>query len=157
MAVDTPSDAERRTIPPFLNKTMAWLLGSPLHGLMSKQLMLLTYTGRKSGKSYTIPVGYTRSGNDVLIFTHYVNGWWKNMRESVPVTLHIQGRDVSGTAQAVVEDKQEIIDELSAYITRNPRLGRIFNVTVGPDKRPTSASVQEAAEKYVLLVRVHLN
>jgi hypothetical protein len=34
------------------------LLRSPLHGLASGRLALITYTGRHSGRRYTIPVGY---------------------------------------------------------------------------------------------------
>jgi len=41
-----------------LNPLMRALLRSPLHGLLSGMLMLLSYTGRKSGKVYTIPIGY---------------------------------------------------------------------------------------------------
>ncbi len=35
-----------------LNKIPAALLRSPLHGLMSKRFLLLTFNGRKSGKRY---------------------------------------------------------------------------------------------------------
>ena len=38
-----------------MNPIMKGLLRSPLHGLMSGSLMLITYAGRKTGKPYTIP------------------------------------------------------------------------------------------------------
>ncbi len=41
-----------------LNPLMRALLRSPFHGLLSGMLMLLSYTGRKSGRTYTIPIGY---------------------------------------------------------------------------------------------------
>ena len=41
----------------LLNPLLAALLRSPLHRLASKNLMLLTVTGRKSGRTYTLPVG----------------------------------------------------------------------------------------------------
>jgi hypothetical protein len=37
---------------------MKALLRSPLHRLLDGTLVLLTYTGRKTGKQYTIPIGY---------------------------------------------------------------------------------------------------
>jgi hypothetical protein len=40
------------------NDFMSWFLRSPLHGLLSNGMMLLTVTGRKTGKKYTTPVGY---------------------------------------------------------------------------------------------------
>jgi hypothetical protein len=41
------------------------LLRSPFHGWLSDNVLLLTYTGRKSGKRYTIPVAYGRVGDVV--------------------------------------------------------------------------------------------
>jgi hypothetical protein len=41
-----------------MNPFMKGLLRSPLHRLLSGTLMLLTYTGRKTGKQYTIPIDY---------------------------------------------------------------------------------------------------
>jgi hypothetical protein len=38
------------------NPIVIWLLRSPLHSLMDKSTILVTITGRKSGKIYTVPV-----------------------------------------------------------------------------------------------------
>lgn len=40
------------------NRLVRPLLASRLHGVLSRFLMLLTCTGRKSGRRITIPVGY---------------------------------------------------------------------------------------------------
>ena len=42
----------------WFNPIMRWLVSSPLHFLVSQSLMLMTYQGCKSGKSYTIPMNY---------------------------------------------------------------------------------------------------
>ena len=58
---DTPS------IPPIVNKTMKLILRSPMHGVVSKSMLLISFTGRKSGKTYTTPVGLLagrRPGDD---------------------------------------------------------------------------------------------
>jgi len=44
----------------IMNPLMKALLYSPLHGEVSKSLMLLSFTGRKSGMKFTPPVGYLR-------------------------------------------------------------------------------------------------
>src|SRR5262249_17743027 len=44
-----------------INPVIRALLRSPVHGLMSKSLMLITFTGRKSGRRYTTPVRYVVS------------------------------------------------------------------------------------------------
>lgn len=47
----------------WYNLFTRWLLRSPLQSMISKNFMLITYTGRKSGKVYDTPVNYARDGN----------------------------------------------------------------------------------------------
>lgn len=42
----------------FMNPLMRGLPRPRCHRLLSGQLMLLEYTGRTSGDTYTIPIGY---------------------------------------------------------------------------------------------------
>jgi hypothetical protein len=42
----------------MINPVVIPLLKSPLHGLMSADVMLVTLTGRRSGRTYTRPVSY---------------------------------------------------------------------------------------------------
>ena len=53
-AAAAPSQMDVRVLNPVVKA----LLGSPLHGLLSHDLMVLSFSGRKSGKQYAIPVGY---------------------------------------------------------------------------------------------------
>jgi hypothetical protein len=41
-----------------MNPIMKGLLRSPLHRILSGSLMLLAYTGCKTDKQYTMPIGY---------------------------------------------------------------------------------------------------
>ncbi len=43
---------------------------SPLHFLVSKSIMLITFTGRKTGNRYTTPISYLPEGDTVTVFTH---------------------------------------------------------------------------------------
>ena len=96
------------------NPVVAGILRSRLHSLLSRRLMLLTYTGRKSGRAYTIPVGYTQDGNDLVVFTYYP--WWRNLRGSLPVTLRLQGQIARGRAE-VVEDSVAVLAEVERLVT----------------------------------------
>ena len=62
------------TIPPIVNSTMKFVLRSPVHGMVSKTILLITFTGRKSGKTYSTPVSYSQTGDQVAIFTHASGG-----------------------------------------------------------------------------------
>ncbi|HUR07574.1 MAG TPA: hypothetical protein VM347_33875 [Nonomuraea sp.] len=59
----SPTDTARGKQPPVAlfraaNRLVRPLLASRLHGILSRFLMLLTYTARKSGRRITVPVGY---------------------------------------------------------------------------------------------------
>ena len=79
-AITTPNHTDRppardeaaKPIAPLwlfkaINPIMKGLLRSPLHRLLSGTLMLLTYTGRKTGTPYTIPIGYFVWDTDELM------------------------------------------------------------------------------------------
>lgn len=88
---------------PIVNPTIAAILRSPLHRLMSNALMLLSFQGRKSGKRYTIPVGYLRQGQRLYIFSHA--GWWKNL-PGQQVTVRLCGRELRGTVRRLEEPSE---------------------------------------------------
>lgn len=144
---DTP------TIPPWLNRTMRFLLRSPAHGLVSKSVLLITFTGRKSGKTYTTPVDYSQDGDLVSIFTHAA--WWKNLSGGAPVTLRLRGRDVRGHAEPVADDKQAVAAGLTAHLRKVPSDARYYDVTLDSDGEPDPAAVDKAAQS-VVMVRVRL-
>lgn len=48
---------------------MERLLRSPFHGVVSNSLMLVTFTGCKTGNEYTTPVGYRQEGDTLTVFT----------------------------------------------------------------------------------------
>ena len=129
------------------------MLRSPLHGLMSKFIMLLSYRGRKSGKLYTIPVGYMQQGKTVTLFTDH--DWWKNLQNHETVTLRIQGRDYQGTTEVVHNQPDIIAPELMTFVRKNSNAARAYGITLDAAKQPDPDSVQRSAQRFTL-VRVHL-
>ena len=79
------------TPPAWFNKAIIWMLRSPLHALVGKDMMLITVSGRKTGKQYTIPVSYARDGDLVICSADRSRGWWKNVRSGDTVTLQLDG------------------------------------------------------------------
>ena len=145
--------SETPTIPPFVNAMMKMALRSPAHGLVSNAVLLITFTGRKSGKAYTTPVSYSQAGDRVTIFTHAA--WWKNLGGGAPVTLRLRGRDRQGLAEAVATDKQAIAAGLAEHLRRVPSDARYYKVTVDEDGVPNPADVEKAAQT-VVMIRVQL-
>ncbi|MCC7447194.1 MAG: nitroreductase family deazaflavin-dependent oxidoreductase [Anaerolineae bacterium] len=82
------------------NWFVRWLLLSPLHGLLSKHVMLVTVTGRKSGIPYTTPVEYARDGNTIYATSTTERTWWRNLHGGQPVQVRIAARNFDGTGDA---------------------------------------------------------
>ncbi len=137
------------TIPPIVNSTMKFVLRSPLHGMVSKSILLITFTGRKSGKTYTTPVSYSQSGDQVTIFTHA--NWWKNLRSGTPVTLRIQGRDLQGLPEPVAEDKRAVAAGLAAHLRKVPSDAQYYGVTFDEQKNPKPEEVEKGAQNVVMI------
>jgi len=103
----------------LLNPLVRWLLRSPLHGLMSKETLLITFTGRKSGRSYTTPVSYVRDGDLVRLFTPFP--WWRNLVTHPDVTVVLDGAERRGTAQIERDDRPRVLAAIGAFLERVPR------------------------------------
>lgn len=137
----TTTGAPRRP-PAFMNKLIGVLLRTPLHGVLSKDLMLLTFTGRKSGAAITTPVTYTHSGERLLVFTS--SPWWKNLRGGAPVTLRLRGQDVRAAAE-VAEDTATVLRETRAYLARKGlKNARMIGLELDPTREPAEAELLNA-------------
>ncbi len=145
--------SETPSVPPIVNKAMKFVLRSPVHGMVSKTVLLISFAGRKSGKTYTTPVSYSQDGDQVHIFTHA--RWWKNLRSETPVTVRMRGRELQGLAEPVAEDKQAIAAGLSAHLRKVPSDARYYGVTFDDRGNPSAEEVAKAVQT-VVMVRIRL-
>ncbi len=128
------------------NAMVGGVLRSPLHRVMSRSLMLLTFQGRRTGKEYTIPVAYARYGPDELVV---VAGrpegktWWTNMRGPLPVRVRLGGRVLPGYARLV--QGEEALSRLTAYLEKLPRAARSLEMTPDSEGRFSADDVARLA------------
>ena len=146
---------ENAGIPGWLNAVMTFILRTPLlNRLVSGKIMLITFTGRKSGKTYTTPVSYLKETDTVTLFTH--SPWWKNLAEGAPVVVRIKGKNLTGTATAVPDDKEATAAVLDRHLRNNRMDAKYYSVTYDESGNPNPDQVRAAAENAVM-VRVKLN
>jgi len=85
---------------PLFNAPVVALTRSPRwRRLVSGNITMLTYTGRRSGHTVSLPVGYQRRGNEVTIGVNMPDAktWWRNfLGDGAPLTLELDGREVPG-------------------------------------------------------------
>ncbi len=145
--------SEKPSVPPILNKTMKFILRSPLHRMISKYLLLITFTGCKSGKTYTAPVSYSQEDDQVIIFSHA--NWWKNLRGGAPVSLRLRGRELQAVAEPVTEDKQAVAAALTTHLRKSPYDAKFYDVTMDENGNPIAKDVAQAVQT-VTMIRVRL-
>src|SRR3712207_33175 len=108
-----------------INLVLMVILRSPLHRFLSKHVLLITYRGRTSGTVYTIPVTYQRQDSGLGIVSMRHDHWWRNLRGGAPVTLHVQGREVTAQGR-VIEGVPDVACQLMTYLQHAPTVAKIL-------------------------------
>jgi hypothetical protein len=151
----TFSTISRRTPPQRLitlvNPLVRGLLASPLHGAVDSALITLHVTGRRTGRRYAIPVGYTELDGHLLVVTQH--RWRANLRG---------GRDVAVTRSGRLRSMHAELDEQPASVATtlcmiSDRIGwkatrRLTGLETPDGRPPTPAELEEAARTYDLAV-----
>ena len=129
---------------------LRWLLRSPLHPLLSRSLVILSYQGRKTGRWRSLPCMYARDGQDLYVVPGQPERkvWWRNLCQPTPVRLRLQGRDLEGTATAS-SDPQTVAAGLRRYLARFPKTAKPLRVRL--DRNGTVT-----ASRPLVVVSVHL-
>jgi hypothetical protein len=140
-----------------LSPAVVRVLRSPLHPLLSWGLVLVTVTGRRTGRVYTIPVGYRRDGTTIVVLVSRARRkqWWRNYIEPRPIELCLRGRTVHGTASVVSPASRAFHDAIDGTLRRLPRLGSQFGIRYDPQRGLTDAQARAVAED-AAVVRIDL-
>ena len=102
----------------ILNPILIAILRGPLHGLLGGNLLALTYTGKKSGRSYTLVANYFRGSGQVLIIPAMPEQktWWRNLVGGAAVDLTLAGgliRQANAQALQMPADAGQILPALA--------------------------------------------
>ena len=111
------------------NDFMSWMLRSPLHGILSDGMLLLTVTGRKTGKQYTTPVGYYREAGYLWVITSRDRTWWKNLRGGAEVSLLLKRKPVKAIAEPDLDEKA-VETRMYEYVKHVPQAAKPLGIRV---------------------------
>lgn len=113
-----------------MNPVILPLLNSPLHYLLSSRLVVLKFKGRKSGKEFTTPVGYTQFKDHIIItLTETRNRqWWRNFREAWPMEIKHKGKWQYGEAIFINIDSDEYISWFERIFNKDAFMPKIFKI-----------------------------
>jgi hypothetical protein len=98
---------------PLLNAPVAAITASPRFGAaLRRNIALVTYTGRRSGRTFSIPVAYRRRGDttiDIAANLPDAKTWWRNfLGDGAPVTVTLFGGARAGHGVAHRDDKGRV-------------------------------------------------
>ena len=114
--------------PEWANSMMKWAVTTPgIQAMVGKGVALLRFTGRRTGNSYTIPVGYHREDDLVTVVTKRMRVWWHNFETPAEVGLRLAGREYTGKAEAQVGDA-ESLEFMLDYLEKRPVDAKAFGL-----------------------------
>lgn len=127
---------------------LGWLVG--------RIVLLLTTTGRKSGKKRVTPLQYEEiDGSYYLGAARGVKAdWLRNLQANPQVEIRVGTKRFQGCAE-VITDPVRFADFMEVRLARHPRMiGLILEKAHGLPRRPSRAQLESlAANEAVVIVR----
>ena len=160
----TENDTEDRYVetrgPPIpdvaydvINPVMSRLLQSPLHSLVSDSIMLLTFTGSKTGEEYTTPVGYWVKDGRLIVTTQ--SPWWRNLRGDQPVSMQVRGQHREGIATPH-PNPGDVAQYIETFLDRHGTdVARRLGIRIHGNRKPTLDEL-EAGVKGTVVIDIEL-
>jgi hypothetical protein len=97
ITISHPPDAVLR----FINPMMKLLLRTPLMGAARNQLMVVSFTGRKSGRHYSIPLSAHLIDNILYALTGA--SWKQNFRDGAPAQVLYNGKTTTMRGELIAD------------------------------------------------------
>jgi deazaflavin-dependent oxidoreductase (nitroreductase family) len=146
---------EKRQGPtPLVNRILVRLLRSPLSRLVDGGLILLTVTGRRTGRTFTFPVQYVEDGRVLWVYAGGSDAktWWRNLVGGADVEVLLRRRVYPATAIAVVPtEARELVEEgLRRYVERFPATSRRLGIATG-----NRLAFEQAAASVIVRIELH--
>lgn len=122
--------------------------------LVGKIVLLLTTTGRRSGKKRVTPLQYEEING--LYYLGAARGlkadWVRNIQACPEVEVRVGSKHFSGIAE-VVTDPAQFADFLEVRLARHPRMiGLIMEKAHGLPRRPSRAQLEGLAANEAMVV-----
>lgn len=132
------------------NAVVLPIIKSPVHSLVSGRLMLLEYTGGKSGRRYGFAVGYF-PWDDGDVITSSTANWPKALRTARNVRVLIKRRWFTAHA-TVLSELEPKADLLREFASRNgPKAAKGLMLGLPGDRQPDRRELLDAAAKTTLI------
>ncbi len=135
------------------NDFIKFILRSPFHKMMSASTMLITVTGRKTGRPITTPVNYYQEGDTLWVLTVRGRKWWRNVQNGAGVDLLLRGKQQHAHAGTILEEGA-VAAQIGEYVRHIPLSARSLGIRI-EQGIPNPADLARVARER-LMVRLKL-
>ena len=136
---------------------MRTILRSPIHRLVSRRLVLLSYTGRRSGRTFSIPVGMHDIDEQMCVLTN--SRWRVNLRGAHDLELLLAGQRHAG--RGILDEDPDSVAAVYARLIEQlgrARAGRALGIRINVDRTPTLEELRDAVKAWGLsILRITLS
>jgi hypothetical protein len=135
----------------IVNVPMRRILRLPFTTPLSRSLMLLSFTGRKSGRQFEQPVSYVEDGD--ILLTPGGGRWKLNLREGEAIRVRLRGHDVQLLPE-FVRDLDEVVVLVERIVALNSRAAA-FMPFVGSGGEVDLGRLEAGLEHGFAIIRWH--
>ena len=142
ITISHPPDAVLRAVNPILR----FLLRTPVSGGARKQLMVVSFSGRKTGRQYSIPVSAHRIDNDLYALT--AAPWKRNFRDRGTAEVLHDGKTTTMHGE-LIQDRSVVADlyRRCAESYGAQRAQRMMGLKFHDQRVPTLEEFTEAVDQ----------
>jgi len=99
----------------LLNPFTRAIAKSPLHTIISRNIIVLIFPGIKSGRIYSIPVSYLEtSDKEMICLTDRPYIWWRNLINNKNIQILLKGKLLNANVEIEFENDNLIAEKLTA-------------------------------------------
>lgn len=135
----------------LINPVVAFLARSPLHFLISHQVLIIQFKGRKSGKQYLVPVSYHEHESSYTCVTLRSNIWWRNLKEVSHTKIWLKGTLKNAQIDLEFNNDQIVESTLRDLVTNNRVDAYFAKIKLNKDGSPDSDDLIQAGKIHTVL------
>ncbi|WP_123026753.1 hypothetical protein [Mycolicibacterium stellerae] len=129
-----------------VNPAVKFLLGTPLGGSLRRQMMVLNFTGRKSGRKYSVPVSAHQV--DGTLYALASAGWTANFRDGANAEVLWDGKKTTMRGE-LIRDPATVAD-LAHRVAESygaKKAQRMMGLQFRDNRMPSLEEFTEAARR----------
>ena len=135
----------------LVNPFVVLLARSPLHFIISYQVLVIKFKGRRSGKAYLVPVSYHEHESSYTCVTLRSNIWWRNLKDISHTQIWLKGKLTNVQINLEFNNDQIVENTLRNLVTNNKVDAYFAKIKLNKDGSPDTEDLSNAAKLHTVL------